>query len=148
MFNEGLQVISEGAFHGCSAMTSIRLPSTITEIGERAFYGRSSLREVVLSEGLQDIGKGAFGPLDTIVRGQPEPEKVIQSKVYSVNPRVRRLITLEKGTCLTMEDMVRRVKNKMHSGTQWGEVQSYKLEKSNAVEMAKRTERRNEKIDR
>ena len=89
-----------------------------------------------------------YCPSDSIVRGQPEPEKVIQSKVYIVNPKGRRLITLENGTCLTMVDMVRRVENNMHSGTQWGEVQSYHLEKSSAVEMAKRTERRNEKIDR
>ena len=61
-FIEGLHKIGDEAFHECSSLKSIELPSTstVTEIGNYAFRGCSNLREVTLNEGLQKIGDGAF----------------------------------------------------------------------------------------
>ncbi|EJK49039.1 hypothetical protein THAOC_32122, partial [Thalassiosira oceanica] len=58
--NEGLQVIGERAFHGCTSLRSVTLPSTVTKLGGAVFHYCSSLIEVYLNEGLQNIGAGAF----------------------------------------------------------------------------------------
>ena len=57
---EGLQKIGDGAFPGCISLQSIKLPSTVTEIGDHAFNGCWYLREVTLNEGLQKIGEDTF----------------------------------------------------------------------------------------
>ena len=58
--NEGLRVIGEGAFENCSALRSVTLPSTVTELDYMAFRGCGALVEVQLNEGLQIIGAHAF----------------------------------------------------------------------------------------
>ena len=50
----------EGAFRGCSSLSSITLPEGITSIGVRAFYGCTSLSSITLPEGITSIGRGAF----------------------------------------------------------------------------------------
>ena len=45
----------------CTSLYSIKLPSTVTEIGANAFQFCSNLSEVVFNEGLQKIGGVAFG---------------------------------------------------------------------------------------
>ncbi|EJK55779.1 hypothetical protein THAOC_24449, partial [Thalassiosira oceanica] len=52
--------IGAGAFAFCSALRSVTLPSTVTELGWRAFVKCSSLIELQLNEGLQVIGGNAF----------------------------------------------------------------------------------------
>ncbi|MEA4987439.1 MAG: leucine-rich repeat domain-containing protein, partial [Anaerovorax sp.] len=47
-------------FSGCSALTSVKLPDQMTEIGRDAFAACSSLVEVKLSANLQKIGMSAF----------------------------------------------------------------------------------------
>ena len=59
-FKDGLQNIEDGAFHNCSSLESIKLPSTVTEIGRDAFCGCFNLREVTFNDGLQKIGDEAF----------------------------------------------------------------------------------------
>ena len=58
--NDGLQKIGGFAFLGCRSLSSIKLTSTVTEIGIAAFSGCVNLREVLFNEGLQKIGNGAF----------------------------------------------------------------------------------------
>ena len=61
MFNEGLKKIGICAFHSCTSLSSITLPSTtITEIGNCAFIDCSNLREVVFNDGLERIRHSAF----------------------------------------------------------------------------------------
>ena len=43
-----------------SSLESIKLPSTVTEIGSFAFTGCSNLREVMFNDRLQKIGDRAF----------------------------------------------------------------------------------------
>ena len=58
--NEGLEVIGKSAFHGCMALQSVTLPSTVTKLGRWAFSSCNNIDEVTLNEGLQTIGYGAF----------------------------------------------------------------------------------------
>jgi hypothetical protein len=47
-------------FDGCSALTSITIPNSVTSIGTRAFYNCSSLKSVTIQEGVKSIGDWAF----------------------------------------------------------------------------------------
>ena len=58
--NEGLQKIGRMAFVSCPSLKSIKLPSTVTEIGINAFSRCRNLREVTLNDGLQKFGDSAF----------------------------------------------------------------------------------------
>lgn len=57
--NTVLEKISDGAFWGCSALSSIALPDSVTEIERNAFF-ETGLRNIQLPEKLTLIGGGAF----------------------------------------------------------------------------------------
>lgn len=57
---EGLEHIDWGAFHGCTSLEQILIPSTVKVIGAYAFYNCSRLRCVVLCGGQQRIDDRAF----------------------------------------------------------------------------------------
>ena len=52
--------IGSSAFSGCSGLTSLTLPSSVTSIGESAFRGCSSLASLTLPSSVTSIGKSAF----------------------------------------------------------------------------------------
>ena len=52
--------IGDYAFEGCSGLTSLTLPSSLTEIGWCAFYGCSGLTSLTLPSSVTEIGKYAF----------------------------------------------------------------------------------------
>ncbi|WP_443964454.1 leucine-rich repeat domain-containing protein, partial [Prevotellamassilia timonensis] len=53
------------AFEGCSSLTSVNIPSSVTSIGEGAFSGCSGLRSVyVYAETPPSIGANAFNGCD------------------------------------------------------------------------------------
>ena len=47
-------------FKGCSGLTSITIPESVTEIGGRAFSGCSGLTSITIPESVTEIGTGAF----------------------------------------------------------------------------------------
>ena len=49
-----------GAFSGCSGLTSLTIPSSVTEIGESAFHGCSGLTSLTIPSGVTSIGNFAF----------------------------------------------------------------------------------------
>ena len=49
-----------GAFSGCSGLTSMTIPSSVTEIGESAFHGCSGLTSLTIPSGVTSIGYYAF----------------------------------------------------------------------------------------
>ena len=56
----GLTEIGFSAFHGCSGLTSIPLPSGLTEIDSHTFCGCSGLTSLTLPSGVTKIGYCAF----------------------------------------------------------------------------------------
>ena len=57
---EGVTIISDWCFLGCSSMESITLPSTIKQIGENAFMNCSALTSIDIPEGVTIIPKWCF----------------------------------------------------------------------------------------
>lgn len=64
---DGVTTIESEAFYGCTSLKSIRLPSTLTNLGEThegkpssVFFGCSSLEAIYLPEGIKSIGREAF----------------------------------------------------------------------------------------
>ena len=57
-----IKVVSIGAdaFHGCSGLMEVTIPSSVTEIGERAFNGCSGLTMVNIPGSVTEIGASAF----------------------------------------------------------------------------------------
>ena len=53
-------VIGDYAFSGCSSLTSLTLPSSVTSIGGHAFSGCSSLTSLTLPSSVTSIGEFAF----------------------------------------------------------------------------------------
>ena len=45
---------------GCSDLTSVTIPDSVTSIGYRAFAGCQSLTSVTIGNGVTSIGRGAF----------------------------------------------------------------------------------------
>ena len=52
--------IGDGAFSGCSGLTSIEIPNSVTSIGYRAFKNCSGLTSIEIPNSVTSIGNGAF----------------------------------------------------------------------------------------
>ena len=60
VIGEGVESISDNAFHYYENLRSVSLPSTLTSIGEAAFWACSSLQSITLPNNLTNIGLNAF----------------------------------------------------------------------------------------
>ena len=75
---EGVKTICDNAFEGCTSLSSLVFPNSITRIGDSAFNGCESLSSVVIPDSVTSIGDGAFRGCDSL------SEIVIPSSVTSI----------------------------------------------------------------
>lgn len=52
--------IAPGCFRDCTALTTVLLPDTLTQIGREAFAGCTNLRGLYVPDGTETIGRDAF----------------------------------------------------------------------------------------
>ena len=57
---EGTLGIADNAFWGCSGLTSVTIPNSVTSIGDYAFWGCWSLSSVTIPNSVTTIGENAF----------------------------------------------------------------------------------------
>lgn len=107
-FNElehftGLTTIAGGTFAGCSSLTSVMIPSTVTSIGDGvfpddktgAFYNCSSLTSLTIPEGVTRIGTMAFSGCHSLTMMTiPKNVGYIGNGVFGTFNRCRNLIGL------------------------------------------------------
>ena len=55
---DGIELIV--GFDGCTDLTSVKIPNSVTSIGERTFYGCSGLTSIEIPNSIKSIGKNAF----------------------------------------------------------------------------------------
>ena len=71
--------IGEGAFRGCTSLSGVSIPSTVTEIGDSAFNGCTSLTGVNIPSNVTEIGNRAFADcskLETVNMNSIHPPMV------------------------------------------------------------------------
>ena len=57
---DGTKYITAGAFRGCTGLTSVTIPNTVTTIGGQAFQNCKGLTSVTIPESVTSIGSYAF----------------------------------------------------------------------------------------
>ena len=79
-----LMKIDDYAFSGCSALTSVTIPETVTEIGEYAFENCSSLADITIPKAVTTIGKYAFYGCSSLIDITiPETVTAISDSTFS-----------------------------------------------------------------
>ncbi len=58
--NSGTKKIAAEAFYGCTGLTGVVIPDSVTSIGSSAFYGCTGLTSVVIPDSVTNIGPDAF----------------------------------------------------------------------------------------
>jgi hypothetical protein len=56
----GVTTISQAAFYGCTSLTSVTIPASVTTIGQDAFLGCTGLTSVTIPASVTTISQGAF----------------------------------------------------------------------------------------
>lgn len=60
IITDGIIVVGEGAFAGCTQLKQVVFPNSLIEISDSAFYGCAVLNTALIPAGVERIGNGAF----------------------------------------------------------------------------------------
>ena len=63
---DGVNIIAEHAFEGCSGLTGLSMPEGLTTIGEEAFYECDGLTEIEIPANVTSINESSFDGCDAI----------------------------------------------------------------------------------
>lgn len=74
--------IGNSAFSGCTSLTSINIPQSVTAIGWNAFSGCTALATIIIPKGVSSIGSGAFSDCKSLA-SITIPDIVTKIEVYT-----------------------------------------------------------------
>ena len=57
---DGTKLIADNAFYGCTSLTSVTIPNSVTSIGDSAFYGCTGLTSITIPNSVERIGYATF----------------------------------------------------------------------------------------
>ena len=87
--------IAESAFSGCSGLTSITIPNSVTSIGSSAFSGCSGLTSITIPNSVTSIGSSAFYDcynLQAITITNPTPPLCVGKETFTCSTTHARYI--------------------------------------------------------
>ena len=106
----GLSSIGEHAFYGCSGLSSVEIPASVTSIGGSAFLGCSGLTSVEIPASVTSIGESAFygcSGLTSVTFGDTSGWYVTKSKTDAENKTNGTAVTLSATDLAANADLVR-----------------------------------------
>ena len=68
VIKEGVTIVGDYAFYGCSALEQVTLPESLTEIGSSAFSSCDKLKSISVPAGVEKIGSNAFDHTSSLER--------------------------------------------------------------------------------
>ena len=89
----GTRLIANGAFDGCSSLTSVTIPNSVTSIGGDAFDGCTSLTSITIPNSVTSIGRDAFWNCSSLTSakytGTKEQWNKIEKSGWTENSKIQ-----------------------------------------------------------